>query len=145
MQTIFQSAKRLISMCLVTLLVVTSTLTISPASAKADNVTIIHCESDCGSTISNMAAFTAGVLSGSAVTVAATGSAGTIATGVMGGIAALGHTAAVAVVTPLAGLAAPALVAAAPVVIPVAATAALGYGAYRLLEANHNSQASDLR
>jgi hypothetical protein len=36
MQRIFQRAKRLISMCLVTLLIVTSTLTIFPASARAE-------------------------------------------------------------------------------------------------------------
>ncbi len=132
MQTIFQSVKRLISMCLVTLFAVTSALTILPTPAKADNFTIIHCESDCGSTISNVTAFTAGVLSGSAVTIVATGSAESIATGVG---AAFG-TAFVTVATP-------ALVAAAPFVIPVAATAAVGYGAYRLT--HKNSQASKLR
>jgi hypothetical protein len=36
MQRLFQRAKRLISMCLVTLLIVTSTLTIFPASARAE-------------------------------------------------------------------------------------------------------------
>lgn len=35
MQRIFQNAKRLISICLVTLLIVTSALTISPAPAQA--------------------------------------------------------------------------------------------------------------
>jgi hypothetical protein len=40
MQYIFQNAKRLIALCLITLLIVTSTLTILPASAMADEGTI---------------------------------------------------------------------------------------------------------
>ena len=40
MRHIFQSAKRLISICLVTLLLVTSTLTIFPATARADGFTL---------------------------------------------------------------------------------------------------------
>lgn len=41
MQHIFQTAKRLISMCVVTLLLVTSTLTILPASARAEGNIVV--------------------------------------------------------------------------------------------------------
>ncbi|MBD2775919.1 hypothetical protein [Iningainema tapete] len=115
MQSIFQNAKRLISMCLVTLLLVTSAITILPAPARADNdFVIVKCESDCG----NMAAFAAGVASGSAVTLVATGGGGTVATVAgVSEIAAIGE-AAMTVVAPLAAVAAPAVAAAAPVVLP---------------------------
>ena len=127
MQRIFQNIKRLISICLVTLVIVTSALTISPAPAHAIgdlNVEIFKCESECG----NMTAFAAGVASGSAVTLVATGSGGSIAAAVA---TTIGHAAITA--------AAPAIVAA-PVVVPLAVTAAVGYGGYRLWNAHHNSQ-----
>ena len=80
MQRLFQRAKRLITMCLVTLLIVTSALTISPAPAQAattGNLIVFNCES--GSNCGNLAAFAAGVVSGSAVTLIATGHAATLA------------------------------------------------------------------
>ncbi|WZF17938.1 hypothetical protein WKK05_00770 [Nostoc sp. UHCC 0302] len=109
----------------------TGALTISPAPAHAVgdvNVEIFKCESECG----NMTAFAAGVASGSAVTLVATGSGGSIAAAVA---TTIGHAA----ITAAAPLAAPAIVAA-PVVVPLAVTAAVGYGGYRLWNAHHNSQ-----
>jgi hypothetical protein len=130
----FQAAKRLISMCLVTLLLVSSTVLSFPAPAKAaGDVVIFKCETECG----NMAAFTAGVVSGSAVTLAATGSGGGLAAA---GMTAFGH-AATTVAAPLVATAAPAVAAAAPIVVPVAATAAVGYVGYRFLENYQNTQA----
>ncbi|WP_373524632.1 hypothetical protein [Nostoc sp.] len=120
MQSIFQNAKRLISICLLTLLIVTSALTISPAPAQAlgdFNVEIFKCESECG----NMTAFAAGVASGSAVTLAA-GSGGSLEAVA---VAAIGHAA---------------ITAAAPVVVPLAVTAVVSYGAHRLWKAHRNSQ-----
>jgi hypothetical protein len=130
MQHIFQSAKRLISICLVTLFLITSTLLSFPAPASAaGNLVIINCESDCG----NAVAFAAGVASGSAVTVIATGQAATL--GAVG--ATVGHVA-TAIAAPIVGGAA---VAVASVVAPVAATAAVGYVGYRVWEAHHHSHA----
>ncbi|HEY9692097.1 MAG TPA: hypothetical protein V6D15_07830 [Oculatellaceae cyanobacterium] len=131
MKHIFQNSQRLISVCLVTLVLVTSTLLSFPAPARAGDLVILKCESDCG----NNMAFAAGMVAGSAVTMAATGSGG--------GVAAAGTTAivdAAMMAAPLAAAAAPLAVAAAPVLVPVAATVAVGYGAYRLLEGNNNSQ-----
>jgi hypothetical protein len=128
---IYQSAKRLISICLVTLLLVSSILLSFPTPARAaGDLVIFKCETNCG----NMAAFSAGVISGSAVTLAATGSgSGIAAAGMSAGTTAIVHVATTA--------AAPLATAAAPIVIPVAATAAVGYGAYRLWENHQNSQA----
>lgn len=136
MQRIFQNTKKLIATCLVTVLLATSALLSFPAPAKAD-IVIFKCETDCG----NMAAFSAGVISGSAVTLAATGgSSGASATALSVGITTAGHIA-TTVAAPLVTAATPAVVAAAPIVVPVAATAAVGYGAYRVWENHHNSQA----
>lgn len=130
MQRLFQRTKRLISICLVTLVLVTSTLLSFPAPAMAaGNLVIINCESDCG----NMtAAFTAGVLSGSAVTLAATGSGGVVTAGITAGATAMVNTAVIAT--------APLAAAMAPVLVPVAAVGAVGYGAYRLVEGYQNNQ-----
>ncbi|MEH2170019.1 MAG: hypothetical protein V7K41_25875 [Nostoc sp.] len=122
-------------MCLVTLLVVTSALTISPAPAQAlgdVKVEIFNCESECG----NMTAFAAGVASGSAVTLVATGHAATLT---MAG-AALGSAAAAASGTIAAAGAAVGSVVAAPILLPVAATAAAGYIGYRVWEALNHSE-----
>ncbi len=123
MQRIFQRAKRLISMCLVTLLIVTSTLTIFPAPAQAVgdiHIEILRCESNCG----NMTAFAAGVASGSAVTLIATGHAAvlTAAGAAVGSAAAAAASGTIAAVGAAVGSAV-----AAPVLLPVAATAAVGY------------------
>ncbi|MBD1809475.1 hypothetical protein H6F98_29060 [Microcoleus sp. FACHB-SPT15] len=127
MQYILQNTKRLISICLVTLLLVTSTLLSFPAPARAaGDVVIFKCETNCG----NMAAFTAGVISGSAVTVAATGGGNVMAAA---GMTAIGQVA-TTVAAPLAAVAA-------PIVVPVAATAAVGYGAYQLWDSYQKSQA----
>ncbi|MGB7442611.1 MAG: hypothetical protein WA919_16220 [Coleofasciculaceae cyanobacterium] len=127
MQRIFQNAKKVIATCLVTVLLITGTLVSFPAPARAvGDVVIIKCETECG----NTAAFVGGVISGSAVTLAATGGGHAVAAGIGTGIAAVGHAAA-----------ASAVAAAAPVVVPVAATAAVGYGAYHLWENHHNDQA----
>lgn len=128
MQHLFASCKRLISLCLITLLVITSTITIFPSSARADvrslegnlwngDVVIFKCESDCG----NIMSFVEGVASGSVVTLIATGQAGTIAAST----AAIGQIATTAL--------APLTVAAAPVLIPVAVTVAAGYAVHSLL------------
>lgn len=137
MQRMFQNTKKLIATCLVTVLLVTSTLLSFPAPAKAaGDVVIFKCETNCG----NMAAFSAGVISGSAVTLAATGgSSGVAATGLSVGITTAGYIA-TTVAAPLVTAATPAVVTAAPIVVPVA-TAAVGYGAYRVWENHHNSQA----
>ena len=125
MQQIFICTKKLISICLVTLLLFVSTLTISPTSAlAAGDVVILKCESDC------TAAFTAGVVAGSAVTLAATGSGAGLAAGAGAGMTAIVDT--VAATAPFAAAAVPFATAAAPVVVPVAiGTAAIG-GAYLL-------------
>lgn len=114
MQKILICTKKLISICLVTLLLFVSTLTISPAPAlAAGDVVILKCESDC------TAAFTVGAITGSAVTVVATGSGAELAAGV--GITAIVDTAVAAV--PLA-------IAATPFLVPAAiGTAAIG-GSY---------------
>ncbi|MEW5859342.1 MAG: hypothetical protein AB1861_18470 [Cyanobacteriota bacterium] len=133
MQRLFQRTKRLISICLVTLVLVTSTLLSFPAPAMAvgdvvGDVVMFKCESDCG----NIAAFGAGVLSGSAVTLAATGSGGVVTAGITAGTTALASTAITA--------AAPLTAAAAPVLVPIAAVGAFAYGAYRLVEGYQNNQ-----
>jgi hypothetical protein len=133
----FQAIKRLIVLCLVTLLLVTSALTISPTPARADNdFVIVKCESGCG----NMGAFAAGALGGSAVTLFATGHGGLAAAGITAETVAIGQ-AATAVVAPLAAAAAPAMAAAAPILVPIGATAAVGYGAYQLWDSYQKSQA----
>jgi hypothetical protein len=128
MLRIFQNSKSVISVCLATLLILVSTITIFPSTASADNNFIkneikIECTSDCG----NIFSFAAGMVSGSAVTVIAiTGQTGTlVATG-----AAIGQ-AAVAAMAPLTAVAG--TVVSAPVLVPVAATAVAGYTAYQLL------------
>ncbi|MEH2213339.1 hypothetical protein [Nostoc sp.] len=131
MQRLFQSAKRLISMCLVTLLIVTSALTISPAPAQAatGNVIVFNCES--GSNCGNLAAFVAGVGSGSAVTLIATGHTAVLA----GAGAAVGSAVAAAATGTLTAVGS---AIAAPVLLPVAATAAVGYVGYGAWKAfNH--------
>ncbi|QYX32987.1 hypothetical protein [Sphaerospermopsis torques-reginae] len=117
MLRIFQNAKRLISVCLATLLIVVSTITIFPSTASADNnVVKIECTSDCG----NIFSFVTGMVSGSAVTIIAltTNTTSLVATG-----AAIGQTAVTALAT--LGTAATTVVSA-PVLVPVAATVAVG-------------------
>lgn len=133
----FQAAKRLIAICLVTLLLVTGALTISPTPARADtDIVIVKCETGCD----NMAAFAVGAISGSAVTLVATGNGGLAAAGITAETAAIGQ-AATAAVAPLAVVAAPAMAAAAPILVPLGATAAVGYGAYQLWDSYQKSQA----
>ncbi len=133
----FQAIKRLIVLCLVTLLLVTSALTISPTPARADNdLVIVKCESNCG----NMGAFAAGALSGSAVTLVATGHGSLAVAGITAGTAAIEQVA-TAAVAPLAAAAAPAMAMAAPILAPIGATAAVGYRAYQLWHSYHKSQA----
>ncbi|MGI8502938.1 MAG: hypothetical protein ACR2LR_17645 [Hassallia sp.] len=117
-------------MCLVTLLIVTSALTISPTPAQAatGNVIIFNCESECG----NMTAFAAGVASGSAVTLIATGHAAVL--GAAG--AAVGSAAAGAVTGTLTALGS---AIAAPLLVPVLATAAVGYVGYSAWKALNHS------
>ena len=132
----FQAAKRLIAICLVTLLLVTGALTISPTPARADtDYVMFKCESDCG----NIAAFATGAISGSAVTLIATGHGGLAAAGITAGTAAIGQVA-TAAVAPLAAAAAPAIAVAAPILVPIGATAAVGYGAYQLWDSYQKSQ-----
>lgn len=141
MQRILQSTKKLISICLVTLLLVISTLTISPAPAKAD-IVLVKCESDC------TVAFTVGMVAGSAVTLAANGSgvglAGAGTTAVVDTAVAAAPFAASAVPLATAAVAAAAdtaiaatftalaVAAAAPVVVPIAIGTTAISGAYLL-------------
>lgn len=120
MQCIFQNAKRLISICLLTLLIVTSALTISPAPASAD-IVIVKCEQ--GSNCGNLAGFAAGVASGSVVTLIATGQTAVLA----GAEAAVGSAVAGAAIGTLTAVGSAVV---APILLPVAATAAVGYVGY---------------
>ena len=132
-----QAAKRLISICLVTLLLVTGALTIAPTPAKADtDFVIVKCESGCD----NMAAFAAGAISGSAVTLIATGHGGLAVAGITAGTAAIGQAATAAVAPLAAAAAAPAMAAAAPILVPIGATVAVGYSAYQLWDSYQKSQ-----
>ncbi|MEH2397169.1 hypothetical protein [Nostoc sp.] len=133
MQRLFQKGKRLISMCLVTLLIVTSALTISPAPARAD-IVFVKCEQ--GSNCGNLAAFAAGVASGSAVTLITTGHAATLAAAG----ATVSSAAAVASGTIAAAGAAVGSAVVAPVLVPVAATAAIGYVGYHAWKAHNHSE-----
>ena len=140
MQRLFQSSKRLITICLITLLLVTSTLVSFPAPARAAGdvkINVIDCESgsDCG----NIAAFTAGVFAGSAVTILATGGGNALAAAAMSVIGAGGAAA------PLAAAAVPAIAAAAPVAVPVGLTAAAGYAAYNFFTSHQNDQTQPLQ
>ncbi|BAY09632.1 hypothetical protein [Calothrix sp. NIES-2098] len=127
MQHIFQSAKRLISVTLVTLFLITSSLLSFPAPARAaGDIVIMKCESNCG----NLPAFTAGVASGALVTLIATGKAATL-----GGVVATVGQVATTIAAPVVGGAAVSLVA------PVALTAAVGYLGYQAWEAYHHSHA----
>jgi phage-related tail protein len=123
-------------MCLVTLLIVTSALTISPAPARADNdFVIVKCQQ--GSNCGNLAAFAAGVASGSAVTLLTTGHAATLT--VAGAAVSSAVTAAASGTIAAAGAAVGSVVAA-PVLVPVAATAAVGYVGYRAWKAVNHSE-----
>ncbi|MEB3151711.1 MAG: hypothetical protein VKL60_22175 [Sphaerospermopsis sp.] len=130
MLRIFQNARRLISLCLATLLIVISTITIFPSTASADNnVVKIECTSDCG----NIFSFVTGMFSGSAVTIIAltTNTTSLVATG-----AAIGQTAVAALAT--LGTAATTVVSA-PVLVPVAATVAIGAaGGYVVSQVVHS-------
>jgi hypothetical protein len=132
---ILQGAKKLISITLVTLFLVTSTLLSFPSPAKAaGNIVVFNCESNCNN---NGVAFAAGVVSGSAVTLAATGNAATIA--------AVGTTIGQAATVMTGITTAGSAVVSAPVVLPVAATAVVGYGSYRVWKAYHNRHADFAR
>ena len=129
MLRIFQNAKRLISVCLATLLIVISTITIFPSTASAAviEINVVKCES--GSNCSNIASFaagaTTGIVAGSAVTLAATGNTATIV--------AVGAAMGQAAITSLAPLVADAgTISASPVLVPVGIAAAGGYAAYQL-------------
>ena len=133
MQRLFQSAKRLISMCIVTLLIVTSALTISPdpAQAATGSVIVFNCES--GSNCGSLAAFAAGVASGSAVTLMVTGHTAVLA----GAGATVGSAVAAAATGTLTAVGS---AVAAPVLLPVAATAAVGYVGYGAWKALNHSE-----
>jgi hypothetical protein len=126
MQQIFQNTKRFLSLCLITLLVVTSALTIAPAAARADNV-LFKCESDCG----NTAGFAVGAISGSIVTLIAQGHV------VLAVPEITATTAAIELATVAA---APAMAVAAPILLPAAAIGAVGYGVYQLLDSYNRNQ-----
>ena len=120
MQRTLQSAKRLISVCLVTLLLVVSTVTISPAPAMADNGSSQSIPQLGGETWAFVAGVVTGVLvsGGSAATLTTAATTATAVASVAGSVA----TAAVAATA----------VAAAPVVAPVAIGSAVVGGAYAL-------------
>ncbi|WP_334945532.1 hypothetical protein [Nostoc sp.] len=110
----------------------TSALTISPAPAQAatGSVIIFNCESDCG----NLAAFVAGVASGSVVTLIATGHTALIAgagaavgSAVLGAGGAVGSAVAGATIGTLTAVGSAVV---APILLPVAATATVGYLGY---------------
>ena len=122
-------------MCIITLLIVTS-LTVSPDPAQAattGNVIIVNCES--GSNCGNLAAFAAGVASGSVVTLMATGH-----TAVLAGAGAAVSSAVAAAAT--GTLTAVGSAVAAPVLLPVAATAAVGYVGYGAWKALNHSESN---
>lgn len=125
MQYILQNTKRLISICLVTLLVIASALTILPTPARADDCTglVTICPS-ANLNLDNQATFAVGVVTGSAVTLAATGGGNAVA--------AAGTTAIVDVATTLAAPLATVAVTAAPIAAPVAVGAAVVGGGYLL-------------
>ena len=117
MQRTLQSAKRLISVCLVTLLLVVSTVTISPAPAMAHNGSSSSIPQLGGEAWAFAAGLVTGILvsGGSAATITTAATAATAVASVAGSVA----TAATAVV-------------AAPVVAPVAVGSAVVGGAYVL-------------
>ncbi|MEH2291853.1 hypothetical protein [Nostoc sp.] len=92
---------------------------------------IFNCES--GSNCGNLAAFAAGVLSGSAVTLMATGQTAVIA----GAGAAVGSAVAGAAIGTLTAVGS---AVAAPVLLPLAATAAVGYVGYGAWKALNHSE-----
>ena len=120
MQRTFQSTKRLISVCLVTLLLVVSTVTISPAPAMADNGSSSSIPQLGGEAWAFAAGVATGVLvsGGSAATLTTAATAATAVASVAGSVATTALTATA--------------VAAAPVVAPVAIGSAVVGGAYAL-------------
>jgi hypothetical protein len=145
MLRMFQNAKRLISVCLATLLIVVSTITIFPSTASADNnliqnnlgnngdFVLIKCTSDRGNIFSFVVGATTGIFAGSGVTLMATGNTAILATAGT----AIGQTA----VTALAGLGAAATTAlSTPVLVPVAATVAGAYVVSQIVNKDNHSQ-----
>ncbi len=153
MQRLFQRAKRLISMCLVTLLIVTSALMIFPASARAegDIINTTDCRytvnSKCGEINQNHPAgigLAVAVFLGTLIGNSSVDALGTvIATGAATAAHAVAVTAApmaAAAIHAVAVAAAPAMAVAAPVLLPVAATVGVGYVGYRVWEAYNHSE-----
>jgi hypothetical protein len=148
MLRIFQNAKKLISVCLATLIIVVSTITIFPSTASAAvvEINVIKCES--GSNCSSTPSFVAGAIAGSAVTLIATGQAETIASSVIvanavpiiSSVAAMGQ-AAVTTLAPLADAAG--TIGASPLLVPVGVAAAGAYSAYQLWNSFNDNQSQN--
>ncbi len=132
MQQLVQKTKKILSLCLITLLVFTSAITFLPAPAQALGDININCEKDCGDTIQ----FAAGMAAGSAVTLSATGQAGLITEA-----AAVVGTALTTATTVVTGA-----VTLGSVVVPAAAMALgagasfIGYNAYKFLTNNDDKK-----
>ncbi len=141
-----QNAKKLIAICLVTLLLMTGFLTISPAPARAGNTTVINCsqsyQPQCGNTESVLSDMVEGIgyLAGVAGDIAAISSMGAVSgisgAGITSGLAALGGLIGGGMV---AGIV---VTVAAPAVIAVAAGTGVSYISQLLSgdEANAQSQ-----
>jgi hypothetical protein len=166
MQRIFQRAKRLISMCLVTLLIVTSALTISPTSARAEGdiitttTTIIDCRytvnPKCGNTNQNYPeppilipkhhpagidiGFEVAVFLGTLIVSISADALGTVISTGAHAVAVTAVPMAAAAAHAVAVAAAPAMAVADPVLLPVAATVGVGYVGYRVWEAYNHSE-----
>jgi hypothetical protein len=141
MQSLFQSVKRLISICLVTVLLITSALTIFPAPARAEGDTInnVDCSKSfqprCGNTSVNPGETVAlatgaavGAVTSSAAALAMVSTAGSVtglsAAGITSGLATIGATVG-------GGMAAGFVLTSA---LPLVGAAAGAYGIYSLWE-----------
>ncbi|WP_017652357.1 hypothetical protein [Fortiea contorta] len=157
MENLLKSLKKLISVCLVTVFVVTSALTIlpTPARAEGDTIITIDCRYTDNPTCGNVnqhhyeppiigepvnrnpiesILFEAALVLGPVIVSSSVHALGEL---VVSGAAAAAHAVAVTAV--------PAIAVVAPVAVPVVATAAVGYGAYRLWEAHQKGQQQELQ
>jgi hypothetical protein len=144
MQHRFQNAKRLIAMCLVTLLLVTSTLTSFSAPARAGNVIINDCshsyQPQCGNIESPLSDIVQGIgyLTGLAGDIAAISGMGAVT-----GLSGAGITSGLAAIGSLVGggmVAGVAVTVAAPAVVTVAAGAGVSYISHLLSGNQANAQ-----
>lgn len=153
MQRLLQSAKKLLSMCLVTLLLITGTILISPAPARAngERITNVDCRystnPNCGNTNNGGgAALAAGaaVLGGAIGGVIGGSSFDALSAAVItSGATAVGHAIAASAAPVAAAISQTVAATAAPVVVPVAVAGAVAGGAYFLWQ-SHNNEAGEV-